>query len=85
MSRFAVAAATFDDAQKLQLLRIARDVYPHETLLDNGPYQAVVDAILAEAGKDEKVAKLVTDGLADVNKPADDGLQVELCRRQGPA
>lgn len=67
MSRFAVAAATFDDAQKLQLLRIARDVYPHETLLDNGPYQAVVDAILGEAGKDEKVAKMVADGLADVN------------------
>jgi hypothetical protein len=70
MSRFAVAAATFDDAQKLQMLRIARDIYPHETLLDNAPYQAVVDAILAEAGKDEKVAKLVTDGLADVNKRA---------------
>jgi hypothetical protein len=67
INRFAVQAATFDDAQKLMLLRIARDIYPHETLLDNAPYQAVIDSILGEAGKDEKVAKLVSDGLADVN------------------
>lgn len=62
MSRFAVAAATFDDAQKMMLLRVARDIYPHETLLDNAPYQAVVDAILTEADKDEKVAKMMSDG-----------------------
>lgn len=67
VNRFAVQAAAFDDAQKLMLLRIARDIYPHETLLDNAPYQAVVDSILGEAEKDEKVAKLVSDGLADVN------------------
>lgn len=72
MTRFAVAATTFSGDQKLQMLRIARDVYPHETLLDNAPYQAVVDAILGEAEKDEKVAKLVTDGLADVNKRSND-------------
>lgn len=69
-SRHAVAAASFSADQKLAMLRIARDVYPHDTLLDNGPYQAVVDAILGEADKDEKVAKLVTDGLADVDKRA---------------
>lgn len=67
VNRFAVQAATFDDAQKLMLLRIARDIYPHETLLDNAPYQAVIDSILGEAGKDDKVAKMVADGLADVN------------------
>lgn len=72
VNRFAVQAATFDDAAKLQLLRIARDIYPHETLLDNAPYQAVIDGILTEAGKDDKVAKLVSDGLADVNKRAQD-------------
>lgn len=70
VNRFAVQAATFDDAQKLMLLRIARDIYPHETLLDNAPYQAVIDATLAEAGKDEKVATLLSDGLADLNKRA---------------
>lgn len=71
MSRYAVAAATFDDAQKMMLLRVARDIYPHETLLDNAPYQTVVDAILTEADKDEKVAKLMSDGLADLDKRAD--------------
>jgi len=70
MSRFAVAGEGFNDAQKLTLLRIARDVYPHETLLDNAPYQAVVDAILTESGKDEKVAKMMGDGLADIEKRA---------------
>ena len=71
MSRFAVAAEGFNDAQKLMLLRVARDIYPHETLLDNAPYQAVVDAIVGEAGKDEKVAKLMGDGLADLDKRSD--------------
>ena len=66
--RRALAAAGLSDDQKITLLRIARDVYPHETLLDNAPYQAVIDGIIAEAGKDEKVAKLVTDGLADLEK-----------------
>ena len=70
MSKFAVAAEGFSDAQKLQLLRIARDIYPHETLLDNGPYQAVVDAIVGEAGKDAKVAKMMLDGITDIDKRA---------------
>lgn len=69
-SRHAVAAASFSAEQKMTMLKIARDVYPHDTLLDNGPYQAVVDAILGEADKDEKVAKMVTDGLADIDKRA---------------
>ena len=69
-SRRALAAAGLSDEQKITLLRIARDVYPHETLLDNAPYQAVVDGIIGEAAKDEKVAKLVTDGLADIEKRA---------------
>ena len=70
--RKALAAAGFSDDQKISLLRMARDIYPHEKLLDNAPYQAVIDGVLAEAGKDEKVAKLVTDGLADLDKRAND-------------
>ncbi len=68
--RRALAAAGFSDDQKLTLLRVARDIYPHETLLDNAPYQAVIDAIVAEAGKDAKVADLVNAGLADLEKRA---------------
>lgn len=74
--RKALAAAGFSDDQKLLLLRLARDIYPHETLLDNAPYQAVIDGILAEAGKDEKVAKLVSDGLADIDKRSNDVYKV---------
>ena len=70
--RKALAAAGFSDDQKLALLRMARDIYPHEKLLDNAPYQAVIDGVMAEAGKDEKVAKLVTDGLSDLDKRAND-------------
>ena len=38
VGRQAVAADTFSSDQKLTLLRVARDIYPHdETFLDNGP------------------------------------------------
>lgn len=68
VGRQAVAADTFSSDQKLTLLRVARDIYPHdEKFLDNGPYQAVIDGIIAEAGKDAKVADLVTKGLADLD------------------
>jgi len=70
MSRHALAADAVSADQKVMLLRMARDIYPHEKLLDDAPYQAVIDTIVGEAGKDEKVSKLVGDGLADLNKRA---------------
>jgi Gluconate 2-dehydrogenase subunit 3 len=84
-ARYAVAADAFSAEQKLLLLKIARDIYPHDTLLDNAPYQAVIDNVLKEAEKDEKVAKLVTDGLADVNKRANATFKSNFVDIKSPA
>ena len=61
----AVAAPLSQD-QKSTLLRMARDIYPHDGFLDDAPYQAVIDAILTEAEGDPKVAHLLSQGLADL-------------------
>ena len=64
-------AADFSNDQKLMLLRVARDIYPHDpSLIDDKYYQATVDAIVGEAGKDAKVADMVTKGLADLDARA---------------
>jgi hypothetical protein len=68
--RRALAAGGLSDDQKLTLLRVARDIYPHETLLDNAPYQAVLDGIYGEAAKDSKVGDLLASGLDDLEKRA---------------
>lgn len=62
------AETTFSDQQKVLLLRIAKDIYPHEGFLDDAPYQAVIDAILKESSSDPKVATLLATGLDDLNK-----------------
>jgi hypothetical protein len=49
------------------LLHMSKDIYPHDGLIPDQPYQAVVDAILEEAKKDPAVATLFIDGLKDVN------------------
>lgn len=66
----AVAAAPLSDAQKTTLLRMARDVYPHEGFLDDAPYQAVIDAILTESEANPQVAELLSRGLADLEQRA---------------
>ncbi len=46
-----------------RLLRIAKDIYPHDGFLPDEPYQAVVDAILEEARTNAAVAVLCAEGL----------------------
>jgi len=70
LSRVAIAGTSFSAEQKETLLRMARDIYPHETLLDDRPYQAVIDALLSEAEADSKVEALVTSGLAELQSHA---------------
>mgnify|MGYP001350215666 FL=1 len=61
-------AAPLTATQKTTLLRVARDIYPHEGFLDDAPYQAVIDAILAEADGAPEVADLLSKGLADLEE-----------------
>lgn len=61
-------AAPLSVDQKTTLLRMARDIYPHEGFLDDAPYQAVIDAILLEAESTPTVADLLGKGLADLDQ-----------------
>src|SRR5690606_15297114 len=63
-------AATLSADQKTTLLRVARDIYPHEGFLDDAPYRAVIDAILVEAEGSPVVADLLSNGLADLEERA---------------
>ncbi len=66
----AIAATASVAAQKATLLRMARDIYPHEGFLDDLPYLAVIDAMLTESEKDPKVANLMASGLDELEKHA---------------
>jgi hypothetical protein len=64
-------AGDLSNEQKLTLLAIAKDIYPHDpSLVEDKYYQATVDAIAGEAAKDAKVAEMVTKGLADLDARA---------------
>lgn len=52
------------------LLKMAHEIYPHDRLAD-ASYQKVVEDLDAEAGKDAEVAKLLRNGVADLNRAAD--------------
>ncbi len=49
------------------MLRMAKDIYPHDGFLDDKPYLDVVDGVIKEASTDEAVSKLIQDGLSDLN------------------
>jgi len=51
------------------LLKMTRQIYPHDRLADTY-YQKVVEDLDAEAGKDAAVAKLLRDGVASLNHSA---------------
>jgi len=63
-------AAPLSADQKTTLLRVARDIYPHEGFLDDAPYQAVIDSILTESESNPAVADLLAKGLADLESRA---------------
>lgn len=60
------AASGVSAEQRLTLIRMARDIYPHDDFLPDEPYVAAVDTILGDAAKNEATRKLVAGGLADL-------------------
>ena len=56
--------------QRMTLIRMARDIYPHDTFLPDAPYVAAVDKILKEADGDGDVKTMVSTGLADLEARA---------------
>jgi hypothetical protein len=72
---WAQSMTTMDRAQAATLLRMCRDIYPHDTLGDD-VYGKVVEALDAGAAKDENLARTLSDGLKEL-----DGLAKRMFNR----
>lgn len=59
-------ASNINDEQKATLLQMVQDIYPHPDRLTIDHYQAVVDALLAEAGNNQDKADGLIEGLAKI-------------------
>lgn len=60
-------AAPLDEGQGATLLRMVQDIYPHPNLLDVSHYQAIADAVIANADSDAAAAKDLREGLASID------------------
>ena len=63
----ALAAQGFGPEHAATLLRMARDIYPHDTFLTDEPYLAVIKSIMDEGSKDPSVMKMLAEGLEDLD------------------
>ena len=63
------ATQLFTDTERATLLKMAREIYPHDKLNDSY-YAKVVDVLAADAAKDPDEAKLLKDGIANLNQVA---------------
>lgn len=52
--------------QRLTLIRMSRDIYPHDDFLPDKPYVDAVDKILKEAEADGDVRKMILTGVEDL-------------------
>lgn len=56
--------------QRTFMLQMSKDIYPHEGFLDDEPYLKVVDDLIESSKSDEAVAKLLNNGLVDLDQRA---------------
>jgi hypothetical protein len=64
------AATGVTAEQRLTLIRMARDIYPHDDFLPDKPYVDAVDGILKDAADDPEVRKVVLAGVEDLEARA---------------
>ncbi len=57
---------TLDDHSGTTLLKMTRDLYPHDTLADVY-YMVVVEALDAEAARNDEAASLINEGVAQLD------------------
>ena len=57
----------FNEHEAMTLLMVTRHIFPHDSLGDSY-YMGVVEALDADAAKDEATAKALKDGVADLDK-----------------
>lgn len=65
-------AAPLDEGQSAALLRVVQDIYPHPDLLEVSHYQAIADAVIANAEGDDAAAKNLRDGLTRIDAQSED-------------
>jgi hypothetical protein len=66
---WAMALAKLDEPTATALVRLTRDLYPHDAV-DDGAYAKVVEALDQEAGKDAAAAQTLADGVKALNTAA---------------
>jgi len=66
---WAMTLAKLDEATAATLVRMTRDIYPHDAI-DDGAYARVVEQLDQEAGKDPASAQTLTDGVKALNAAA---------------
>lgn len=64
---WALALSKLDAATGKTLIRMTRDLYPHDQF-DDASYAKVVEALDQSAAKDDALAKLLADGTAALDK-----------------
>lgn len=65
-------AATLNEDQAITLLQIVQDIFPHPDFLPLSIYQDVLAGVLTEADTSDETAKLLSDGLQDLNTRSSD-------------
>lgn len=66
----APVAVKLGKEQRAFMLQMSKDIYPHDGFLDDEPYLKVVDSLIKEAETDQAVAKMLNDGLIDLDQRA---------------
>lgn len=66
---WAMTLAKLDEPSAATLMRLARDLYPHDAI-DDGAYARVVEKLDQEAAKDAKSAQLLSDGVKSLDQAA---------------
>jgi hypothetical protein len=67
---WALELAHFNDLQSRTLLQLTRHIFPHDTL-DDAVYALVVKDLDAASTGDQAVAKLLSEGVADLHSEGD--------------
>jgi hypothetical protein len=66
---WALSVSALSDKQAADLMRMERDLFPHDAV-DDGPYAKVAEALDKEAKGDPKTAALLTNGLQALDAKA---------------
>lgn len=69
---WAMTVTTVDKASAATLIRMARDLFPHDTIGD-AAYAKVVETLDRRAAADQKLAGLLKDGVVALNEAAKGG------------